>query len=104
MSISTVNYQETFLLKPDLIRIIGIPTYDNLHQMQLELKRNALSFHHKLGGGTHGNLSILMTNTKYAKLSPVVYIRPVHPGIMQIPSKGTCVASYELNRVYDKYL
>ena len=94
MSISTVNYQETFLLKPDLIRIIGIPTYDNLHQMQLELKSNALSFHSNLGGGTYGHLGLLMINMKYATLSPIKYVRSVGPGIIQIPSNAPCVSSY----------
>ena len=35
MSIYTVNYRETFLPKLDLTRILGISTYNALHQMQL---------------------------------------------------------------------
>ena len=104
MSISTVNYQETFLLKPDLIRIIGIPTYDNLHQMQLELKSNALYVHSNLGGGTHGHLGLLMNYTRYATLSSVVYVCPVHPGILQTFSNAIIFSSYKLKRVYDKNL
>ena len=52
MSISTVNYCDTFFPKLDLNRIIGISTYDTLHQIQLELKTNALSVNSKLGGAT----------------------------------------------------
>ena len=99
MRISTVNYQETFFLKPYLTRILRIPTYDALHQMKLELKSNALSIHSNLGGGTQGNLGLLMTNTKYATRSPVPYGHPVHPGIVQIPNNATRVAPYVLKRV-----
>ena len=101
MSISTVNYHEKFLLKPDLTRILGIQTYDSLHQMQLKLKSNALYFHSNLGGGTNGHLGLLITNTKYATLSPVPYVHPVHPGIILITNNTIRVASYELKRVYN---
>ena len=37
MSISSVNYRETLLPKPDITRILGIPTYNALHQMQLKI-------------------------------------------------------------------
>ena len=72
--------------------------------MQLKLKSNNLSVHSNLEGGTHGHLRILMTNTKYATLSPVPYVRPMHPGIMQIANNATRVASYKLKRVYDENL
>ena len=96
MSISTVNYHETFLPKLDLTRILGIPTYDALHQIKLELKSNALSVHYNLGGVTLGHLGIFMTNAKYATLSPVPYVHHVHHVILQIPNNATRVASYEL--------
>ena len=102
MSISAVNYQETFFPKPDLTRILGIPTYNSLHQMQLELNSNALCIQSNLGGGTYGHLGILMTNTKYAILSHVAYSHPVHPGIQRIPNNTTHVASYKLKIVYGK--
>ena len=68
MIISMVNYCETFFLKPDTTRIFGIPTYDAFHQIQLELKTNALSVHSNLGVSTHVHLVLLMKNTKYAPL------------------------------------
>ena len=102
MIIYTINYHKHFLPKPDLTRILGIPTYDDLQKMQLELQSNDISVHYNLGGGTHGNVGILMTNTKYATLSFVLYLRPVHPGILQIPNNATRVSSYELKRVYGK--
>ena len=104
MIISTVNYHKTFFPKPDLTRILGIPTYGALHEIYLELKNKALSVHFILGGATHIHLGIFMTNTKYATLSPIPYAHPVHPGILLTPNNATHVASYELKQVYENNL
>ena len=96
MIIYTIKYRETFFPKPDLTRILGIPTYDSLHQMQIELKINALYVHSNLGGGTHGHLVLFMTNTKHATLSLVLCVRTVHPGILKITYNVTRVTSYAL--------
>ena len=104
MSIYTVNNRELFSPKPDFTITLGIPTFYALHQMQLELESNTLSVHSNLWGGNHWHLVLLMTNTKYATLLPVAYVRPLHPGIIQILSNATCVALYKLNRVYDDNL
>ena len=89
MSIYTVNYREAFLSKPNLTRILGIPTYNASYQIQLELKINAPSVNSNLKCGTHGDLGLLMTNTKYATLSSITYVRPAHPGILLIPNNDT---------------
>ena len=104
MSISKVNYRKTFFLKLDLTRILGIPTHDGLHQIQIELKINGLSVYSKLGWGTPGHLVILMINTKYATLSPVLYVGPVHPGILKIPNNSARVDPWELKIVYKENL
>ena len=101
MSISTEKYHTTFLPKPELTRILGVLTYNALHQRYLELKINAIYVHYNLGGSSHGHLGLLMTNTEYAKLLPVLYLRSVHPGILLMPNNAILVASYELKQVYD---
>jgi hypothetical protein len=103
-SIPSVNYRETFFPKPDLTRIIGIPTYEALHQMQLELKTNALSVHSNLGGAQHGHLGLLMTAAQYALVSDTPYERPEHPGVLHIPHNATRVASDALKHTYDENL
>lgn len=100
-SISTVSYCESFFCNPDLTRILGIPNYDSLHQMKLELKTNALSVQSNLGSATHGDLRLLMMNTKQATLSKVSYVHPMHPVIIITPNNAKRVASYELERVYN---
>ena len=71
--------------------------------MKLDLK-NAFSVHSNLRGATHGRLGLLSTNTKYATLSKVLYVRPVHPRILLIPNNATHVAFYEIKCVYDNIL
>ena len=100
MSISFVKYHDTGLTEPDITIILGIPTYDALHQMQLELKTNTLSVHYNLGGSTRGNLILLMTDAKSAILSNEPYILPVRPGILLIPNNATRVSSYEHKCLY----
>ena len=88
-----VNYRETFFPEPAFTRILEIPTYHALHQMKLEMKINAIFLHSNLEEVILGHLGILMTNTNYATLSSVAYVRPMHPSILQIPSNATRVAS-----------
>ena len=67
--INSVNYRETCFPKPDLTRTPDRPTYESLHQTQLELKANAISVHSNLGGRNHaGHLGLLMTDPQYHAL------------------------------------
>ena len=104
MIISMVKYLNTFFPKPDLTRILCIPTYDSLHQINLKLKTNALSVHSNLRGATHRNLVLLMKNTKYATMSNVPYICPMHPGVLLITNNSIRATSYRIKRVYDENL
>ena len=63
-----VNYCETLFYKPYLTIILSIPFYGALHQMQLDLKTNALYVNFNLGGATKVNLVLLMMITRYATL------------------------------------
>ena len=63
-----------------------MPTKDVIEFFDKEVLQmhlgTALSVHSNVGGVTHGHLGLLMTNTKYATLSPVGYVRSVQPGIL----------------------
>ena len=102
MSMSMVKYRGNLLPRPDLTIILGIPNYDTLHQMQLELKTSALSIHSNLRGATHRHFGILMRDTKHATLSNIPCLCPTHPVILLIPNHSTCVASYKLKCSYKK--
>ena len=82
-----LSYQENFFPKTVLTRILGIPTYDSLHQIQIDLNKNAFSVQTNLGGSTNVSMGIFMTNTKNTTLSKVPYVRPVNPVILLIQKK-----------------
>lgn len=42
-----------------------------------------------LGGGCHGHLGLTMTDAEYANVSATPYVRPVHPGPLNIPAITT---------------
>ena len=102
MNISTVKYRNALFPKPDLTIILGIPTYDTLQRIQLELKTNAHSVHNNLWVATHWYLRLLMTGSKYATLSNFLYIRTVQSGILIIQINSTSVAYYKLKRIYNE--
>ena len=104
---AAINYRETFFPNPDLTWIIGIPTYETLRTLNIELKTNAQSVHSNLGGGNLGHLGlILSTATQYALISPLPYVRPpVHvltilPGTARIPAETAARAHTEALRVF----
>ena len=101
MSINATNYRD-IMSKPDLTAILGIPTYDSLHKMQIELKTNAISVHSNKGGGSHGHLGLIMTGPQFALLSNVAYIKDPHPGELVIPQNATRVAAEAQKRAYDE--
>jgi hypothetical protein len=104
MSISTVNYRETFFEHPDLTKIIGIPTFDTLHQLNQEIKSNAISVHANLGGGQHGHLGLVVSPDAYALLSDHQYVRPGLPDELVIPANATRHQQDHLERTHKEDL
>ena len=105
MSIPAINYRETFFPNPDLTRIIGIPTYETLRTLNIELKTNAQSVHSNLGGGNLGHLGLILTPTQYALISPLPYIRPpVHPGVLTIPPGTARIPAEAATRAHTEEL
>ena len=44
---------------------------------------------HRIGGGSHGHLGLVLTPAEYAMISAVPYVRPLHPGPLIIPAGNT---------------
>ena len=100
MSIPTVNYRESFFEKPDLTPVIGKPDYETLYQTIIDLRTNAISVHSNLGGGNHGHLGLLMSPAQYAVESQVPFIRPTHPGVLNIPVATARHLADQMEREY----
>ena len=103
-SIPLVNYCGTFSPNLGLTKIFVIPTYESLHQMQLELKTNDISVHYNLGVGTNGHLKLLLTNYQYSLITNTAYVRPVHPIFIHIPNNVTRVAINVFTHSFNKPL
>ena len=104
MSIPTVNYRESFFEKPDLTPVIGKPDYETLYQTIVDLRTNAISVHSNLGGGNHGHLGLLMSPAQYAVESQVPFIRPTHPGALNIPVATARHLADQMEREYKENL
>jgi hypothetical protein len=104
MSIPTVNYRESFFEKPDLTPVIGKPDYETLYQTIVDLRTNAISVHSNLGRGNHGHLGLLMSPAQYAVESQVPFIRPTHPGVLNIPVATARHLADQMEREYKELL
>jgi hypothetical protein len=63
-----------------LPKVTGEPTFEDLKVIWLLLNTNAMSVSSFVGGGRHGHLSIIMTNTEYFAIAADVFPIPDNPG------------------------
>ena len=82
---TSANYRENNFEYPDLTPIDGTPTFNTLQQLIREIKANAMSVHSNLGGGASGHLGLVINQLEYSFISPIFFIRPNHPGRLNIP-------------------
>ena len=95
-SSAPVNYVKTYFIHPTLTPIQGEPEYSTLKVLKNETKANASKVTSNLGGGSHGHLGLVLTPAEYAMISAVPYVRPLHPGPLNIPAGTT---NHESNRL-----
>jgi hypothetical protein len=80
MSISHVNYRESYFQHPTLTKINGDPTYASLAKLERECKANGKSVSTTLGGGLQGHLGLVCSTAAYQRISPgVPFDRPILP-------------------------
>ena len=84
------SVKDTFFQHKVLTRIHHRPSYKSLTNCLNELKANAVSVPTTLGGGMHGHLGLLLSDTAYGPLANnVLFVSPVHPGPFAPPPGGT---------------
>ena len=93
---STVNYLDTHFERANLTPFRGKPTYETVHKLWNKIKANTRSVYSQLGGGTHGNLGLVLTDAQYADISTTVFTCPAHPAPLYIPLAATAVQSSTL--------
>jgi hypothetical protein len=80
MSISHVNYRESYFQHPTLTKINGDPTYASFAKLERECKANGKSVSTTLGGGLQGHLGLVCSTAAYQRISPgVPFDRPILP-------------------------
>ena len=75
MSTATPDFRKTYFPHPELERVHGQPTIDNIIRLHQQLKQNAASVPCNLGGGQHGFLPLVITNTQWNAIPTVTPLR-----------------------------
>ena len=98
---SDIDYKTTHFEYPELTRIHGEPTTQNLITLQREIRANAITVHTTLGGGHHGHLGLVCSDATYATIpNAQPYVRPVAPGALTIIQPAT---QYEIAQQRDQH-
>ena len=93
---SRVNYRDTHFEQAYLAPIRGKPMFETIHKLWNKIKANARSVYSHLGGGTHGQLGLVLTAAQYADVSNTIFTRLAHPGLLVIPPTATAVQTSTL--------
>ena len=90
MVVGSVDYSSSYFKYKIATPIQGEPTNKTLKKLKLELQANASSVETDLGGGDHGYLGLILTDSEYASIpgtSP--FVAPNYPGPLSIPNNAT---------------
>ena len=80
MTLTNIDYVATYFEFPELNKIKGAPSYTNLHEIKDQIKANVWSVSSEPGGGAHGHLGLVLTDSEYANITATPYICPAYPG------------------------
>ena len=98
-STSTIDYRNTIFQYPTLTKIHGEPTAEAILKLIKELKANARSVYSDLVGGRHGHLFLVLTPEQFASISSTPFVRPEHPGSLNLPPHATQAVIRELKDI-----
>jgi hypothetical protein len=73
---------------PTIPAVIGIPTYETISKVNLQLNTNAASVHSNLGNGAHELLALMINPAVFNTLSAVPFIIPANPDAQPIFPPG----------------
>ena len=87
---------------PVLTKIVGMPDYDSVKEMNDELTGNAFTIQTNLGCGTVGYSRLTLTPAVFANISITAFIAPPNPGVQAlIPVNSTAIQITAINRAFD---
>lgn len=85
---------------PTIVPIIGVPTYESIDNLNLQLNANAASVQSNLGDGQLGLLYLTVTPAEYNMLSNVAFVPPTNPVIPVIAANATPARISTITRVH----
>ena len=91
----TNSFEDQFEF-PVLTKCEGKLSFPILKKIKDEIKCNAASVYSELGGGAHGHLGLVLTDTEYAHVSAIPYVRSTMPAALNIPLGTTAHESLRL--------
>ena len=92
MTSTRIDYATTYFPHSSTTPIRGEPSYKSLKKLKNELRANASSVDSDLGGGDHGYLGLVLSETEYRRICPDdPFEPPEFPGPLRIP-RGTDTA------------
>ena len=75
-----IDYKVTCFKHPEVQKIYGEPTLDQLLDLHSNIKANFMTVHASLGGGQHGHLGLTCQAEKFSEiLDTEPYVRPENP-------------------------
>lgn len=81
--------QKPIFEHPELIKIVDEPNTRSLITLKNQVRDNVMSVHTTLGG-QHGHLGLVLTAAQYALIPGTQpYVKPPHPGALNIPNNAT---------------
>ena len=83
-----IDYVATYFPHKTQIPICGEPTNADLKRLKTDLRANASSVDSNLGGGDHGYLGLVLSNTEYLAIPTVsntAFVPPPYPGPFVLP-------------------
>jgi hypothetical protein len=102
MAATNIDYVTTYFEFPTLTKVHGEPTYESLQEIKDEIKANAASVESLLGGGLNGHLGLVLTPQEYTRVNAEPYIKPDHPGILNIPQNATAPVALRMKTQFEE--
>eukprot|EP00957_Ditylum_brightwellii_P202346 15329759-Ditylum_brightwellii.AAC.1 len=84
MTSSNTAVMDHFLVK-DIPKQAGIPTWESIWEIHLNLNANATLVMRDLGGGAHGHLGLTIRGAEYQTLTSHVFVRLANPNVTPPP-------------------
>ena len=101
MTTTRIDYAATYFPYSSPTPIRGEPTYKSLKNLVRELKANASSVDSDLGGGDHGYLGLVLSDTEYEKICPGnPFEAPKFPDPLYIPPGTNPAEAIQLREEY----